>query len=330
MSEIVGVRFKRAGKVYYFNPAGIELEVNDHVVVETAQGLEMGQVAIAPKQVLASAVETAQLPETEETAVASKEILTSEVRTPLKPVLRKASPEDIQRCQELEIMERDALEECGKMVDKLKLPMKLLSAEYSLDGSRLTLNFSSVDRVDFRELVRDLGRRLKTRVEMRQTGPRDEARLVGGCGRCGRPLCCATFLTEFAPVAMKMAKEQGLPLNPMKISGVCGRLMCCLGYENEQYRAMRGTLPRNGVWVSTPQGTAKVVGSNPLKQTVQVQLESMATIDLPLSEITIGSKPENRPENRPPDNRPQDNRPNNRNTDRPRRENQPGGQAPPK
>ena len=132
MSEIVGVRFKRAGKVYYFNPAGIELAVNDHVVVETAQGLEMGQVAIAPKQVLAS-----------------------DVKEPLKPVLRKASPEDIQRCQELEIMERDALEECGKLIDKLKLSMKLLSAEYSLDGSRLTLYFSSVDRVDFRELVRD-------------------------------------------------------------------------------------------------------------------------------------------------------------------------------
>ena len=196
--------------------------------------------------------------------------------------------------------------------------MKLLSAEYSLDGQRLTLNFSSVDRVDFRELVRDLARRLRVRVEMRQTGPRDEARLCGGCGRCGRPLCCATFLTEFAPVAMKMAKEQGLPLNPMKISGVCGRLMCCLGYENENYRAMRGKLPRNGVWVSTPQGTAKVVGSNPLKQTVLVELESQATVELPVSEITIGTKPENRPiENRPPDNRP-------------RRENHAGGQAPPK
>ena len=299
MADIVGVRFKRAGKVYYFDPAGIELVVNDQVVVETAQGLEMGQVAIAPKQILAS-----------------------EVKEPLKPVLRKASSEDIQRCQELEIMERDALEECGKLIDKLKLPMKLLSAEYSLDGSRLTLNFSSVDRVDFRELVRDLGRRLRVRVEMRQTGPRDEARLVGGCGRCGRPLCCATFLTEFAPVAMKMAKEQGLPLNPMKISGCCGRLMCCLGYENEQYRAMRATLPRNGAWVSTPQGTAKVVGSNPLKQTVQVQLESLATIELPLAEITIANKPENRHENRLPENKPPDNRP--------RREGQTGGQSPPK
>ncbi|MEK7352875.1 MAG: regulatory iron-sulfur-containing complex subunit RicT [Chloroflexota bacterium] len=322
MSEIVGVRFKKVGKVYNFDTAGIELAVNDHVVVETAQGLEIGQVAIAPRQVTAGAFEAApapeaaQVPETGQVATAPKQVASgvTEVRTPLKPVLRKATSEDIQRCQELEIKEKDALEECGKLIDKLKLPMKLLSAEYSLDGQRLTLNFSSVDRVDFRELVRDLARRLRVRVEMRQTGPRDEARLCGGCGRCGRPLCCATFLTEFAPVAMKMAKEQGLPLNPMKISGVCGRLMCCLGYENENYRAMRSKLPRNGQWVSTAQGTARVVGSNPLKQTVQVELESRATAEFPIGEITIVNRPENKLENKPPD--------------RPRGESQTGGQAP--
>lgn len=284
MADIVGVRFKRAGKVYYFEPASIDLQVNDQVVVETARGLEMGQVAIAPRQVLAS-----------------------EIQEPLKPVLRKATPEDIQRCQELEAMEREALVECGKLIDTLNLQMKLLGAEYSLDGGRLTLYFSSVERVDFRELVRDLAHRLRVRVEMRQTGPRDEARLVGGCGRCGRPLCCASFLSDFAPVAMKMAKEQGLPLNPMKISGVCGRLMCCLGYENEQYREMRGKLPKNNQWVTTAQGTAKVVGSNPLKQTVQVELvETRATIELPVGEITITTKP----------------------PDKPRTESQTGGQAP--
>jgi cell fate regulator YaaT (PSP1 superfamily) len=285
MAEIVGVRFKRAGKVYYFAPAGIGLEVNDQVVVETTRGLEMGQVAIAPKQVLAS-----------------------EVQEPLKPVVRKASPEDIQRCQELEAKEGEALVECGKLIDKLNLSMKLLGAEYNLDGSRLTLYFSSVERVDFRDLVRELARHLRVRVEMRQTGPRVEARLVGGCGRCGRPLCCACFLSEFAPVAMKMAKEQGLPLNPMKISGVCGRLMCCLGYENEQYREMRGKLPKNGQWVTTAQGTAKVIGSNPLKQTVLVELETQATIELPVNEITIVNKP----------------------PDKQRTESQTGGQAPPK
>lgn len=285
MAEIVGVRFKRAGKVYYFAPAGIGLEVNDQVVVETTRGQEMGQVAIAPKQVLAS-----------------------EIQEPLKPVVRKASPEDIQRCQELEVKERDALVECGKLIDKLNLSMKLLGAEYNLDGSRLTLYFSSVERVDFRELVRELARHLRVRVEMRQTGPRDEARLVGGCGRCGRPLCCASFLSDFAPVAMKMAKEQGLPLNPMKISGVCGRLMCCLGYENEQYREMKAKLPKNGQWVTTAQGTAKVIGNNPLKQTVLVELESQATLELPVAEITITNKP----------------------PDKPRTESQTGGQAPSK
>ncbi|MDP6632645.1 MAG: stage 0 sporulation family protein [Dehalococcoidales bacterium] len=264
MAEIVGVRFKRAGKVYYFDPADIELEVNDHVIVETAQGLEMGQVTIAPKQVLASDVEN-----------------------PLKPVMRKANPEDIGRARELEEKEREALAECGKLINKLNLQMKLLSAEYNFDGSRLVLYFSAAERVDFRELVRELAGLLKVRMEMRQTGPRDEARLVGGCGRCGRPLCCASFLSEFSPVSMRMAKDQGLPLNPMKISGCCGRLMCCLVYENEQYRQMKGKLPKNGQWVTTAKGRAKVVGSNPLKEAVMVELEDRVRTELLLSEITL-------------------------------------------
>jgi cell fate regulator YaaT (PSP1 superfamily) len=264
MAEIVGVRFKRAGKVYYFDPADIELEVNDHVIVETAQGLEMGQVTIAPKQVLASDVEN-----------------------PLKPVMRKANPEDIGRAQEFEEKEREALAECGKLINKMNLQMKLLSAEYNFDGSRLVLYFSAAERVDFRELVRELAGLLKVRMEMRQTGPRDEARLVGGCGRCGRPLCCASFLSEFSPVSMRMAKDQGLPLNPMKISGCCGRLMCCLVYENEQYRQMKGKLPKNGQWVTTAKGRARVVGSNPLKEAVMVELEDRVRTELPLSEITL-------------------------------------------
>ena len=264
MAEIVGVRFKRAGKVYYFDPADIELEVNDHVIVETAQGLEMGQVTIAPKQVLASDVEN-----------------------PLKPVMRKANPEDIGRAQEFEEKEREALAECGKLINKMNLQMKLLSAEYNFDGSRLVLYFSAAERVDFRELVRELAGLLKVRMEMRQTGPRDEARLVGGCGRCGRPLCCASFLSEFSPVSMRMAKDQGLPLNPMKISGCCGRLICCLVYENEQYRQMKGKLPKNGQWVTTAKGRARVVGSNPLKEAVMVELEDRVRTELPLSEITL-------------------------------------------
>jgi len=264
MAEIVGIRFQRAGKIYYFDPAGINLEVNDHVVVKTARGLELGQVVIAPKQVLAS-----------------------EVTEPLKPVVRKAEPEDVGRAQEFAAKEREALVECGKLITKLNLPMKLISTEYNLDGSRLTFFFSAEERVDFRELVRELTNRFKTRVELRQLGPRDEAKLVGGFGRCGRPICCMSFLSEFAPVSIKMAKEQDLPLNPMKISGVCGRLLCCLVYETELYRAMKERLPKTGQRVSTPMGVAKVVGANPLKETVLVELESEATVELPLSQVTI-------------------------------------------
>ena len=264
MAEIVGIRFKRAGRIYYFDPAGIDLEVNDYVVVKTTRGLELGRVFIAPKQVLAS-----------------------EVAQQLKPVVRKAEPEDIKRAQEFEAKEAEALAECGKLIAKLGLPMKLLSAEYNLDGSRLTFFFTATERVDFRELLRELNSRFKIRVELRQLGPRDEAKLIGGFGRCGRPLCCMGFLTEFSPVSIRMAKEQDLPLNPMKISGVCGRLLCCLAYESEQYHIMKGKLPKEGQRVFTPLGVASVVGSNPLKETVLVELESQATVELPLSEVTI-------------------------------------------
>jgi len=264
MAEIVGVRFKRAGRVYYFDLAGFDLEVNDYVVVNTARGLELGHVAASPKQ-----------------------ISDDDVARPLKPVVRKAEPEDIKRAQELEDREREALAECGKLTTQLQLPMKLLSAEYNLDGSRLTFFFSAAERVDFRELVRELSKRFKVRVELRQVGARDESKLIGGFGRCGHPLCCMSFLSEFSPVSIRMAKEQGLSLNPMRISGVCGRLLCCLGYEGEQYRVMKAKLPKEGQRVSVPMGIAKVVGGNPLKETVLVELESGARVELPLSEVTI-------------------------------------------
>jgi len=199
--------------------------------------------------------------------------------------------EDIRHAQELEEKEKEALTECGKLIAKLNLPMKLLSAEYNLDGNRLTFYFSAEERVDFRDLVRELTNRFKVRVELRQVGPRDQAKLTGGFGRCGRPLCCMSFLREFVPVSIKMAKEQGLPLNPMKISGVCGRLLCCLVYESEQYRAMTKELPKEGQRVSTAMGVATVVGSNPLKKTVLVELDSQVTVELPLSEIKIEGKP---------------------------------------
>ena len=268
MTEIVGIRFKKAGKVYYFDPAGIDLEANDYVVVKTTRGLELGYVIIAPRQVLVN-----------------------EVTTPLKPVVRKAEPEDIRRAQELEEKEKEALTECGKLSAKLNLSMKLLSAEYNLDGNRLTFYFSAEERVDFRELVRELTNRFKVRVELRQVGPRDQAKFVGGFGRCGRPLCCMSFLREFVPVSIKMAKEQNLPLNPMKISGVCGRLLCCLVYESEQYQTMKGELPEEGQRVSTAMGAATIVGNNPLKKTVLVELDSEVTVELPLSEIKIEGKP---------------------------------------
>ncbi len=264
MANVVVIRFKRAGKIYYFDPVDIELEMNDRVIVETTRGLALGQVVIFPKQVL-----------------------TSDVNSPLKPVVRKAEPEDVKRAQELEAKEGEALAECRQLIDKLHLAMKLLSAEYNFDGSRLTFYFSAAERVDFRELVRELSSHFKVRVELRQVGPRDEAKLIGGYGRCGRPLCCASFLSEFAPVSIRMAKEQDLSLNPMKISGCCGRLMCCLGYESEQYRKMRAKLPKSGQRVSTAMGVAKVVRSNPLKETVLVELENQTSVELPLSEITI-------------------------------------------
>jgi cell fate regulator YaaT (PSP1 superfamily) len=268
VAEVVGIRFKRAGRVYYFDPADNELQVNDQVVVKTARGLELGCVVIAPKQVL-----------------------DSEVSGPLKSVVRKATDEDFRRAQELEGKSRQALVKCGELIKKLKLSMKLLSAEYDLSGRRLTFFFSAEDRVDFRELVKELTSHFKVRVELRQVGTRDEAKLVGGFGRCGRPLCCMSFLSEFNPVSIRMAKEQNLPLNPMKISGICGRLMCCLGYESELYHMMKGKLPKDGQQVSTPMGEAKVIGSNPLKESVLVELESGATVEFPLDEITVGAKP---------------------------------------
>ena len=264
MAEIVGVRFEKAGKVYYFDPVGIDLEVNDYVVVETSRGLKLGHTIIAPRQVLAS-----------------------EIATPLKPVVRKAEPDDIRHAQELEEREEEVLIECGKLINRLNLPMKLLSAEYNLDSSRLIFFFHAAERVDFRKLVREATNHFKIRVELRQVGPRDRAKLIGGFGRCGRPLCCMSFLSEFAPVSIRMAKEQDLPLNPTKISGVCGRLLCCLGYESEQYRVMKEKLPKEGQRVSTAMGVVKVTGTNPLKETVLVELENQVTAELPLSEITI-------------------------------------------
>jgi len=263
MPELVGVRFNQAGKVYYFDAAGITLEVDDYVIVETSRGKDLGRVVISAKQVLFS-----------------------EVTEPLKQVIRKAQTEDLEQTQRQREKEANALAKCRELVGKLNLTMKPISARYNLDGTHLAVFFSAEKRIDFRELVRQLSRNLKTHVELRQIGARDEAKLVGGLGKCGFPLCCTTFLGEFAPVSIKMAKEQNIALNPMKTSGVCGRLLCCLGYEYEQYRAMKEKFPELGQEVSTSLGKAKVVGINPLKEAVSVELETGVTVELPLKQVT--------------------------------------------
>ncbi len=263
MANITGIRFKKAGKIYYFDAGDIALQVGDYAVVKTSRGLELGHVVIAPGQI--------QVNETGES---------------LAPVIRKAEPEDIAKEKELNIKAEEALITCDKMIADLKLPMKLLAAEYALDSSRLTFLFSAEERVDFRELVRRLSGKFKIRVELRQVGSRDEAKLIGSFGRCGRELCCGSFLTDFSPVSIKMAKEQDLPLNPMKISGACGRLMCCLAYEGEQYKAMKEKMPKVGARISTRMGEATVVSNNPLKETVTVELDSESTVELPLKDVS--------------------------------------------
>jgi len=264
MPLVAGVRFRPVGKIYHFDPAGIELKDGDMVVVETARGQELGKVV---GEVF--------------------EMGDEEVPDVLKPVIRLAGPDDLEQSRLMDARESEALAECDQLVRQLNLPMKLLKAEYSLDGSIVTIFFGAEGRVDFRELVRELSRKIKSRVELRQVGPRDETRLIGGFGRCGRSLCCATFLSEFSPVSIKMAKEQDLPLNPMKISGLCGRLLCCLGYEFEQYREMKQKFPAEGQKVSIAEGQGVVVGSRPLEDIVIIELETGSRVEARLADINV-------------------------------------------
>ena len=254
--QVVGVRFKRAGRVYYFDPIGVELELGDRVVVESEHGPKVGGVAIAPRQVLAN--ELAEAP---------------------RPILRKATPEDLEKEEEQKTKEEAALSKCKDLAARHNLPIKLLDAEGNLDGSHLTVFFSAEGRVDFRQLVRELAGSLRTRVELHQVGPRDKTKLTGGIGKCGYPLCCASFLTEFNPLSIRIAKEQSLSLEPAKISGICGRLLCCLGYERDFYREMKEKLPAVGQFVITPMGDGVVTGANVFKETVMVRMESQATVE---------------------------------------------------
>jgi cell fate regulator YaaT (PSP1 superfamily) len=280
MAEIVGVRFRKSGRIYHFDLKGMELKLGDNVVVDTTSGLGLGRAVIFT---------------TTEAA--------GDLAGPLKPVVRLATTEDIDRAGRLCDKEKQALAETVRLVNTLGLPMKLIMAEYNLDSTHLTIFFSAETRVDFRELVRDLSHILKVRVELRQVGPRDETKLLGGFGRCGREHCCATFLDEFSPVSIKMAKVQDLPLNPMKISGVCGRLLCCLGYECEQYRAIKEKMPREGQRVMTDAGPAVVVGHNTLEENVRVEYETGVRLEVPAAKIKLienrAAEPRSQPTIRP-------------------------------
>ncbi|MDO8689115.1 MAG: stage 0 sporulation family protein [Dehalococcoidia bacterium] len=269
MPEIVGVRFKQAGKIYFFDPAGLDLEVADQIVVDTSRGLEIGRVVVAPKQVVES-----------------------QISEPLKPVVRKAAEEDLRQVGAWHAKEADALRTCQARVAHHNLPMKVLSAEYSYDGGRLTFFFNADGRVDFRDLLRELASTFRTRIELKQVGVRDKAKMLGGIGRCGRELCCSSHLCDFTTVTMKMAKEQNLPLNPMKISGLCGRLLCCLSYEADQYSELKQKLPRVGERVTTSAGDGKVVSANLLKETVMVEMETGPVVETAAADILKrGGKP---------------------------------------
>ena len=249
MASVIGVRFKNAGKLYYFDPGSLWPTAGDAVIVETVRGMEYGEVVTGVREV-------------------SDDLITP----PLKPVIRIATPEDALHQQENQAKEKDALAICQKKVDEHKLQMKLVGCEYTFDNSKILFYFTSDKRVDFRVLVKDLASIFRTRIELRQIGVRDEAKMMGGLGLCGRTVCCAAFLGDFQPVSIKMAKEQNLSLNPTKISGVCGRLMCCLKYEEDHYEATRKRMPKVGKEVITPDGNGTVVDLNILKETVRVRI----------------------------------------------------------
>ena len=250
MVQIVGVRFKSVGKIYYFDPNGLTLKCGENVVVETSRGVEMGTIVIE-----------------------NRLIEESNVVQPLKKVVRVATNDDKKTAEDNKRKESEALAICAEKVKAHKLDMKLVDVEYTFDGSKILFYFTADGRVDFRELVKDLAGVFRTRIELRQIGVRDEAKMIGSYGICGRNLCCSQFLGDFVPVSIKMAKEQGLSLNPTKISGTCGRLMCCLKYEQEAYDDLLKVTPRQGALVSTPDGKGNVVYVNLLKGKLKVSID---------------------------------------------------------
>lgn len=247
--DVVGVRFKKAGKVYYFDPNQFDISENEFVIVETVRGIEYGKVVITKKQVDEN-----------------------DVVLPLKKVIRIANENDRTIVEENKHAAKEAYQVCQQKVVEHNLDMKLVDVEYTFDRNKIIFYFTADGRIDFRELVKDLAAIFRTRIELRQIGVRDEAKMLGGIGACGRMLCCSTFLGDFEPVSIKMAKDQNLSLNPAKISGLCGRLMCCLKYENDEYEAAKEQLPDLDQRIQTPHGTGRVIGLNILERLIQVEL----------------------------------------------------------
>ncbi len=262
MPRVVGVVFREAGKVYYFNPCRLDLKVGDNVIVKTSRGLEFGEVVMPPQDI----------PEDELTA-------------PLKKVIRKATQEDRTQVEKNRAKEKEAFETCEEKIKEHDLPMKLVDVEYVFDKSRIVFYFTAEERVDFRALVKDLASIFRTRIELRQIGVRDEAKMIGGIGPCGRRLCCTLFLSDFEPVSIRMAKEQDLPLNPLKMSGICGRLMCCLKYEYEWYKEFKSKAPRRGTKIKTPYGVGTIVDYNVPKEMVIVEVGEGLRLEIPVAEV---------------------------------------------
>jgi cell fate regulator YaaT (PSP1 superfamily) len=260
--RVVGIELEKNGRVHYFDAAEIKLEKGDQVVVDLEKGMTMGTVVIAPQ-----------------------EEKSGFFKRSLQKVIRKASTKDLKEQERWHKKEKEAFALCLRLIEELKLPMKLVEAEYLLDGSKAIFYFTAEHRIDFRQLVRRLAAQLKTRIEMRQIGVRDEAKMVRGVGCCGRELCCATFLQDFELVSIKMAKEQQLPLNPTKISGLCGRLMCCLSFEADAYKELRKNLPKVGKRITTKYGEGKVLRQNLLLQTITLELASGGVITIKTEEL---------------------------------------------
>ena len=254
MTKVIGVRFKANGKSYYFSPGELELQQGDHVIVETARGTECGEVAKGPHDV----------PD-------------SSIVKPLKTVTRMADAVDVRRMQQNRADEKRAFSVCEERIAKHKLDMKLVDVEYTLDRNKILFYFTADGRIDFRDLVKDLAGVFRTRIELRQIGVRDESKMLGGLGICGQPFCCSRFLRDFQPVSIKMAKEQGLSLNPAKFSGSCGRLMCCLAYEQPAYEYLNRITPGVGSIVKTPEGVGAVVETNVISGTLRVRMDPPAT-----------------------------------------------------